>query len=52
LIAEFAGAVGEQADEGAVDVAESEEAEVEGDDVVVLAPGLKPRVFYHVLTRR
>jgi hypothetical protein len=51
LVAEFGGAVGEQSDERAVDVAESEEAEVEVADVVVLAPGLKPQ-FFSRLSRR
>ena len=41
-LAQFFGAVCEKADEGAVDVAESEEAEVVGVDGGFLEQGLKP----------
>jgi hypothetical protein len=51
LAAELMGAVGEQADERAVDVAESEEAEVEGADLVVLAAGPKPLTFSSIVRR-
>jgi hypothetical protein len=44
-IAEFLGAVFEEADEGPVDVAEAEEAEIVGADGS-LALGLKPIFFY------
>jgi hypothetical protein len=49
-IAQFLGAVFEKADEGPVDVAEAEEAEVVGADGF-LAQGLKPDRFM-LRTRR
>jgi hypothetical protein len=50
-IAQFLGAIFEEADQGPVDVAEAEEAEVVGTDDF-LAQGLKPDAFLWRLTRR